>query len=308
MDRYATTCPCTCHGRGPDAPCDPEHTGGCGHLHASTAPAQGCPACLAPTADDALCVRCTTRLTNDLAQVPELIDEVETWRIKLDRIGGRDVGTSGSDEVPLGYRPMAVEVHDVLHLTLATWAASVADAAGLSMLGVPAQHPAQLAGWLAGQVEPARHMPGVAAYCDEVGYAVRVTRRAIDRPADRVYAGPCDQCQRDLYAGGTADVVTCHGCGTGYGVRERRAWLLDGLREHLATAAEIAAGIGELYGTPVNRKTINVWHHRERLVERGSTRNGWPLFRIGDVLELAGQVAARAASPTRAGLTARSAP
>lgn len=35
MDRYALTCPCSCHGRGMDAPCDWD--GGCGHLHRPSA-------------------------------------------------------------------------------------------------------------------------------------------------------------------------------------------------------------------------------------------------------------------------------
>jgi hypothetical protein len=39
---------------------------------------------------------------------------------------------------------MAVEVTDVLHLTLASWAREVATTAGVPLLEVPAEHPGAL--------------------------------------------------------------------------------------------------------------------------------------------------------------------
>lgn len=125
-------------------------------------------------------------------------------------------------------------------------------------------------------------------------YAVGVTRRAIDRPPERVYLGPCDRCTHDLYASPGDPAVICGECNTTYLVDQRRRWLLHSLREHLATATEISQGIGELYGQPVNRNTIYTWHHRERLLDHGYARNTHqPLFRIGDVLDLAEQPATR---------------
>lgn len=295
MDRHALTCPCTCHGRGPDSPCDPQFPSGCGHLHTpdSAPPADACPGCGRPTGDHSLCPSCTGTLASDLAQVPGLLQELEVYRAKLDRIGERS--PRGGSHMPLGYRPMAVEVTDVLHLTLASWAREVATAAGVPLLEVPAEHPGALAVWLAAELEVARHMTTAGQLLDEVGYAVRITRRTIDRPEDRVYAGPCDECPADLYASARSSTVECRNCGALYPVQERRAWLLGALREHLATAAEIAMGLGELYGQTVNRKTINQWHHRDRLIDRGFTRDGWPLFRIGDVLDLAEASATRQA-------------
>ena len=74
----------------------------------------------------------------------------------------------------------------------------------------------------------------------------------------------------------------------------RREWLLTALREHLATAAEIAMGVGELYGQRINRNTITQWYRRGRLFPHGVTRDAQhPLFRIGDVLELAEAAATR---------------
>jgi hypothetical protein len=284
VDRYAMTCPCSCHGRGQYAQCDDRYPSGCGHLHGA-ASGTGCPACSRPTADHALCPTCTLQLARDLAQVPELAEELETTRTKQDRIGNPSDGRGGG-HVPLGYRPTAAEVGAVLHDTLAVWARELAAATGAPLYAVPAEHPVMLAAWLAENCEAARHLALAGQLADEVSYAVRVTRRAIDRPLDRVYVGPCDDCSADLYALPHHERLACRECAAEYLVSARRAWLLDSLREHLATAAEIAAGMGELYGQTVNRKTINVWHHRGRLVEHASTRTGWPLFRIGDVLDL----------------------
>jgi hypothetical protein len=286
MARHAHHCPCSCH-RGAGAPCDPEHPAGCGLAHAEAAArdARGCPGCARPTADAALCAACTTSLLADLALIPGLAAELEITRTKQDHIG--DPSTRGSQNIPLGYRPMALEIADVLHITLTTWAREVAAAAGSSPLDVPARHPATLAVWLAEHAEHARHLAEAGHLAEEVGYAVRQARRAIDRPPDRAYVGPCDDCTADLYAHPRAEHTACQGCGAVYPVAARREWLLAALREHLATAGEIALGVGDLYGQPVTRKLINLWHHRKHLPERGSTRDGWPLFRIGDVLDLA---------------------
>lgn len=304
MDRYALSCPCTCHGR-PHAPCDPEYPAGCGYVHAALGacpppptPADGCPGCHQPVEDGALCRSCTKRLADDLAAVDDLSAELETWRVKLDRIGAR--APRGGQHVPLGFRPQAVEIADVLHMTLAGWARDVAAAVGDPLYDVPAETPTALAAWLNARIETARHLAAVGAMADEVGYAVRTVRRAIDRPGDRSYAGPCDVelaggqvCDTDLYAYPGADHVVCRGCGARYPMEARRAWLLAGVREHLATAAEISQGIGELHGQPINRRTINVWHHRGRLADHGHTKQGYPLYRIGDVLDLAAQSVTR---------------
>ncbi|GJF06704.1 hypothetical protein [Pseudonocardia sp. D17] len=308
MDRYALTCSCTCHGRGPSAPCDPEYPAGCGadHVRQHTA-ATTCPGCHRPVADGALCRGCTTALRDDLAEVAGLSGELDTWRAKLDRIGSR--APRGGQNIPLGYRPAAVEVADVLHMTLAGWARDVAEHTGDPDIPTDPHAPA-LASWLADRLEAARHLTFAGVLADEVGYAVRTARRAIDRPADRTYAGPCDvelpdgaRCDADLYAFPGADHVVCRACGARYLMAERRAWLLDGVREHLATAAEISAGVGELYGQPINRRTITTWHHRNRLPERGRTAQGYPLYRIGDVLDLAASSITRPVGGPRAKLT-----
>ena len=176
MDPHAATCPCSCHGRGAYAECDPAYPGGCGSHHDKTgsnrrsAPAGCCPACSRQVADAALCVACTARFAGDLNAVPLVAAQLDVIAAKLDQIGER--GPRGGSEVPLGFRPMASEVADVLHVTLTVWARHVANAAGVPLVHVPAEHPVGLAAWLHGWREYIRHLPAVAQLVDEIGYAV----------------------------------------------------------------------------------------------------------------------------------------
>jgi len=250
-----------------------------------------CLGCGTPTASDGafLCGGCTGHLVADLESVPDLLVELDVARTKQDRIG-RAGGGRGTPEPPLGYRPAAVQAYDRLDHTIRGLASLWANLLGLTPT-VHHAHLADCAEWLADAAASIRLHADAGTTRDDVRYAVRVAWRAVDRPAERAYAGPCDECGTDLYGNPRAKRLRCKECGTDYVTADRRAYVLNALREHLATAAEIAAGIGELYGQPINRKRINQWHSRGRLTDHGVTLDGDhdPLFRIGDVLDLAAE-------------------
>ncbi|MDT7683995.1 MAG: hypothetical protein QOG57_4305 [Pseudonocardiales bacterium] len=149
-------------------------------------------------------------MTSDLEDVPWLVTELDLTRSRQDRIG--ESGARGGTHVPLGYRPMAAEVADVLGLTLASAARDLALAGRAPRADVRTD-PTLLAGWLLDQREALRWEHVLA---DEVRYAVGVTRRAIDRPPERVYLGPCDRCTHDLYASPGDPAVICGECNTTY--------------------------------------------------------------------------------------------
>ena len=295
VDPYALTCPCACHGHGPGYRCTIE--GGCGHLHRGPANLNPglagrdpiCLGCGKPTAGDGanLCAMCTIHLRADLDAVDGLVVELEISRTKQDRIGGGTGNRRTADE-PVGFRPAAMEAADVLTRTLTAWAADIAEQLRRPRYAVPTTDPVACAAWLIREIENIRRHPTAGACLDEIRFAVRVGYRTIDRPPEKVYAGPCVECRADLYGYPRAREVVCRNCGTPHSTADRRAEMLAALRDHLATAAEIAAGIGELYGETINRKRINQWHHRGRLVDHGVTLDTHdPLFRIGDVLDLA---------------------
>lgn len=108
--------------------------------------------------------------------------------------------------------------------------------------------------------------------------------RIIDRPADRWFAGPCDQCGQDIYAQPGAVQVACPDCRYVYDVNERRVWLLQVAEDHLAYGTLIAQALTSL-GTRVTPELLWQWARRGRIVAHGVDRQGRPLYRIGDVMD-----------------------
>lgn len=243
-----------------------------------------CQSCACPVADHAnLCKNCADSLDHDLRQVKEIMGDLDVTRSKQDKISSRNARVSGTRERPLGYRPAATAAADLMHLTLAYWARTIAHELGLTVRGGTT---VGLALWLGRHRETIRHHQHAVDLVNQVRSVIGTARDVIDRPPDRIYIGRC-ACGSDLYARERSHQVACPVCRKIHSVADRRAEMLAEIREHLATAAEIAAGIGELHGQQINRKTINKWSSRDRLTVRGYSPEGYPLFRIGDVLDLA---------------------
>lgn len=243
-----------------------------------------CQTCARPVADHArLCAVCTDALCYDLRAVAGVMDDLIITRSKQDAIAEKHARVSGTRDRPLGYRPAASEAADVLRMTLAYWARVIAHARHTPTPGGTA---VDLAMWLARHRETIRQHDGAGDLVGQIRYAIGNARQVVDRPPERIYAGLCS-CRADLYAREGAQQVKCTECGIVYSVQDRRREMLDQIRDHLATASEIASGIGELHGQTINRKTINKWNSRDRLLVRGYSAQGHPLFKIGDVLDLA---------------------
>lgn len=250
-----------------------------------------CARCNRPTTHDGarLCTSCLDGLFADLKQVSELYDDLDITRTKQDVISAEHSRVSGSKERPLGYRPGALAAAEELTIALRFWARTIADEWEQRLnrtFRAPAD-PKACALWLRCNPNTIRYSQHAADMVDQIGYAVTKARRVCDRPAERRYAGACQECGADLYSREQATHITCPACGRTYRSDERYASLLVELRDRLATAADIAAGVGRLHGQPIDRKVINQWHSRGRLAAHGHTPEGHPMFRIGDVLDLA---------------------
>lgn len=263
--------------------------------------------CGAPTGDGTtLCPRCTTRLAADLDQVTWLERELTTVLARQavygDRAGGR------SAEHPLPYDPRASEAAWVLRDTLTNVARalgpqppanrpeSAADATKPSGWADPlgtGVSAARIARSLAQRLDTIRRHPEAYLLADEVHAAVTQARRVIDRPPDRWYAGRCP-CETDLYAKAGTNTVTCPGCGTTYDVAARRAELLAAAHDRLATATETSRLLKAL-GLDVSASSIRGYAHRGRLTPRGRNHENDPLYRVGDVIDLAIERKARTA-------------
>lgn len=237
--------------------------------------------CDRPVGDAFMCQTCADSLRRDLAAVPSLAVELETTRARQvrfgDPVGARLAGAQG-----LPYDPRATEAIYVLRSALVGWVRMIAEESGTKEL--PLDTLAGLANWLRLKTEWLRHHEAGCEAVDEIGAAVQFASRIVDRPAERWYAGPCDNCQTDLYARSGVLIVTCE-CGDSYDVTERREWLLDSVADVLATATEISRALTSL-DTPITAERIRQWRQRGQILPHATTTDGHPLYRIGDVLVL----------------------
>jgi hypothetical protein len=150
----------------------------------------------------------------------------------------------------------------------------------------------ELALYLARNMDRLRQHEAAADICREVTAAVRHATRVIDRPPQRVYAGPCD-CGRDLLTKPGRTLVSCPACGATYDIQARVEWMRSELHDYLVTATEAADEWLPAIGIRVASGTIRVWASRHRL-ERwpGIPRfpgdlDAPPRYRVGDIAALA---------------------
>lgn len=118
--------------------------------------------------------------------------------------------------------------------------------------------------------------------------------RTVDRPAAQWYAGRCweplddgGECAQDLYVAVGQDWIRCRTCKARHSVKARRQWLLEQAREHRAPAADVArflSAYAEIISTDFHRM-LRVWITRRLVMDRGTDRQGRPVYRVGDVLD-----------------------
>jgi hypothetical protein len=143
--------------------------------------------------------------------------------------------------------------------------------------------------WLRANVRAIRQDDQARAVLRDLLDAARRVEQAIDRRDPEVYAGPCDApeyviehpdgtvepgssliCGTDLYARFGDTHVTCRSCGYRYDVAERKAWLLDQVREVWARPAVIVAALTSL-NMPLSQDRLDKWISRDR-EQHGSGR------------------------------------
>jgi hypothetical protein len=254
-----------------------------------------CAVCGRPVADQAyLCDRDTRMLAVDISEVPGLEPELEVTLTRQDRVGeSGGGGVTKRAEEPLPFSAVASEAGYVLTNTLTTWGRHVAEERGVpGPQGSPAA--TEAARWFLGHLEWLRHRPEAAQAYDEITSAVGMVRLVIDRHGSRWYAGPCyaptaaGPCEADLYGRPGATVLRCTECGTDFDAHVRQQWLLEAARDSLAHA-ELIGRAAPTLGVAITPAMIRGYAFRGRLTHHGHDGAGRPLYRVGDVLDLAQQ-------------------
>lgn len=148
----------------------------------------------------------------------------------------------------------------------------------------------------------------------DIRRVVDTLRRAVDRPADRWFMGPCDTTgcveehrivaddgqariekrPTELYADPGAIIVQCRRCRAEYDIGERRAWLLAAAEDQLAHA-ELIGRAAPALGIEVTPSSIRNLAARKRIVAHSVDAQGRPLYRIGDVIAVAQDMLSRRA-------------
>lgn len=232
-----------------------------------------------------LCRQCTDRFVEDLRSVSWLAVELEVTIARQTSFGASIGAIRPSAERPLPYHPKASSVASRLHSELSTWAWEIAGMRGDTFDAVSTS---DLAGWLLGHADVVRMHPQAGSIVRTIGDCVLSARRVVDRPPDRWYLGPCDECRTDMYARVKSGSVQCPGCATEYGVEERRELLLGAIEDQWATAEELSSALGTL-GKPVTSERIRQWSSRGKLVKlppHPADHNKRPRYRVSDVLAL----------------------
>jgi hypothetical protein len=247
--------------------------------------------CGAAQAESLLCHADTTALERELGDVAAIVGELQVTISKQARIGGGGKGGPARERTPVNWG--AVAVADDLGNTLTTWARDVSGEAQLTRrLNETSPVSVVASRILLRNVAVIRRHPAVVELVDEITDAIRQARQAVDRPADRIFVGPCmaenpdDEggqvtCLEDLYARPQASEVRCKVCGTEHPVAERRSWLLEQARDRLFTVREAAQMMGDVGGIKVTEASIRGYIHRKRILYHTGT-----LILLGDLLKV----------------------
>jgi hypothetical protein len=251
-----------------------------------------CPVCSAEQSEGLLCHEDTTRLERELGDVAAIVGELDITLSKQARIGVAGAPGLARERTPINVG--AMQAADNLGNVLTTWARDVAPELWdrwepRSTRHEPLTSSARI---LLSHVPAIRRHPAVVELVDEISDAIHQARRAVDRPADRVYLGQCYvetpdpdgrqvTCLAELYARPTASEVQCKVCGAEHEVGERRAWLLTRAADMIVTVKEASQYLGEVGGIKVSQASIRSYLHRGKLAYRPGVDNG---IRIGDLL------------------------
>lgn len=248
-----------------------------------------CGTCGQPVHDvGILCAKCTGKLRRQLLDVTELdmLTEIEIT-ITRQNVTGNGAGESGS-AVPFDPEASARAAH--LRARLTKWTRT--------LLG-NSDHvwPQDPAAWLADQTNTIRLRDWAKTCQDELGAAIEAVRASIDTPAQLAFVARCGAqifdpyvgreitCGRVIWARPDAGVGHCK-CGNTVDRKEAQVKLLDDARDEVYPTTTLVRLLGAC-GLSVPAGTIRQWKARGDLHQVNPISSPRPLYRVGDVLDLA---------------------
>jgi hypothetical protein len=258
-----------------------------------------------------ICPSCCKALQIALGNISTYWADLDTVKARLTRYGGSGGGRGGEKPLPvdarfLGWEADGSRLQDAAKNTIATWTRVVLDERHIlagpthdACLHVscsitrrsrpPRDDVVSCCRYLLGHADWIRTKDWAPEILDELDDLEAQLRRMVDRPADKWFAGPCDGCERDLYAKVGAKTVDCADCDRSYDIEARRAALLAEAEDYLANATELARAVSWLGSEPLTAARIWKWAERGRITAKQHVEirgKQVPQYRIGDALDL----------------------
>jgi len=294
-------------------------------------PAQPCTFCGAGISDGAaLCTECVAKACAALVAIPELETELQVTISRQDAISDdrpvqvrQGLVLAAADLDPRGrpwagslrptrlpYAAEAAEVAAACRATLSTWCRLLAEElhpdAGVGT-DLPENTVVAMAAYLENRSGWWRRQGWASDLADQLLGTWRALERAVDRREAQRYVGPCGAplqdvhgaagvsgvraCPVHLYAEPGADYVGCPSCGARYDVHARRRELLAAAEDRLAHVELLVGALSGL-GVELNVERVRKWAQRGRLLQHGHDQLGRKLYRVGDAVDLAAEMAA----------------
>lgn len=238
--------------------------------------------CDRPT-DAFVCIPCGAAFEQAMSETPWVVEQLNLVAAKQarysDGLGGKAIGKSQ----PLPYDVRASEALSKFHALLTSWVKMLQEENRHWRL--PRGDPASMSRWLLSRLNEIRHHEAGGDCVDELTSAFAFGKYAIDRPAERRYAGPCS-CGKDLYHRPGAVEVTCRECEKTWDVGELYEWMRQQVRGRLVTAREGATLLSR-FDLETQQGTITKWFERKLVVDKGANAKGHRLYLFDDLLALA---------------------
>lgn len=213
-----------------------------------------------------------------------ILDELDLQMSRQSRAAPRYGGRSA--ETPIPFDSRAAKAHATLSDLLTTWARRY-HAPTTALAG-----PRRSADWLRFHVPMIALTPHAESMFVDLEQASAYAIGIIDNPESKDYIGICSSlidgkfCNVDLYAVQGMESLTCPHCGTVHDVGGRRETMFNAADDLLLNGIDIAR-IAGVMGVRITAAGVYRWRFRGRLIPRGTNAEGHPLYRLGDVLELA---------------------
>lgn len=244
-----------------------------------------CTACHNHPAHNAvICQQCSDQLHADLHAIPDVVRDlnIEITGQARKTLRGTMTAVPGFDQ-PLPVNFAASRALDRLRFALVAACLSVANG---QRDRLPADRIGAMVGWLLRYEASVGLREDGGDICRGIASAIKHANAVCDSPPERRYIGDCDCTDAKgeptrLYARMGEPVYACRECGTEWMVAERFAQLEQELADYGLTHRELETLLPKL-----PRTTLASWISRRQLREQGTTAEGEPVYRYGDVLAL----------------------